>query len=117
MLELELLSVDNKKINALGHIDSGADTTTINMQYASALGIKIEDSKKREIMGIGNGKVTAFISNLKFNIKGTDWQVDMPVWFIDSENVNILLGQEIFFDTFKIKFEKDHDTFELIESK
>lgn len=116
MLELELLHGDTK-INALGLIDSGADTTTLNMQYAEALGIKIDQTNKREILGIGNGKVTAFISDLKFKIKATDIEVDVPAWFIDSENVNILLGQESFFDRFKIKFEKEQGTFELIESK
>jgi hypothetical protein len=43
--------------------------------------------------------------------------VEVPAWFVDSENVNILLGQEVFFEMFKIKFEKDHDVFELTPVK
>lgn len=38
----------------------------------------------------------------------------IPVGFIDSQSVDILLGQEGFFDEFRIKFEKDHDTFEVV---
>ena len=116
MLELELFCGD-KKLNAFGHIDSGADTTTLNIQYAEALGIKIDNTKKREILGIGNGRVTAFVSNLQFKIKGSDLVVEVPAWFVDSENVNILLGQEVFFDRFKIKFEKEQGIFELVEVK
>lgn len=36
-----------------------------------------------------------------------------PVAFTDSPSVDILLGQEDFFESFRIKFEKDHDTFDL----
>lgn len=39
--------------------------------------------------------------------------ITVPAWYVDSDNVNILLGQEVFFELFKIKFEKDHNAFEL----
>ena len=57
MLEIELLGKNGEKISALGHIDSGADTTTINMQYAEALGQYIDKTKQRTIIGVGNGKI------------------------------------------------------------
>ncbi|KKT14841.1 MAG: hypothetical protein UV94_C0006G0005 [Parcubacteria group bacterium GW2011_GWC1_43_30] len=42
-----------------------------------------------------------------------DREIEVPAWYVDSNNVDILLGQEAFFEMFKIKFEKDHDTFEV----
>jgi len=67
-------------------------------------------------MGIGKGRVPTFPAVISFRIKGLDESIEVPVWFVDSENVNILLGQEAFFETYRIKFEKDHDTFEIIKS-
>lgn len=55
VLSLEIKTKDGDTVEALGVIDSGADTTTLNIQYAEAMGIKL--SRKREIMGIGNGRV------------------------------------------------------------
>ena len=40
-------------------------------------------------------------------------QWSIPVRFTESPSVDILLGQEDFFECFRIKFEKDHDIFEL----
>ena len=37
----------------------------------------------------------------------------IPVGFIDSPHVGALLGQEGFFDGHRIKFEKDHNIFEV----
>ena len=45
-----------------------------------------------------------------------DIDMEVPAWYVDTKHVNILLGQEIFFDSFKIKFEKDHDMFELVRA-
>src|SRR3989344_3331689 len=117
MLEIELISKNGEKVPALGHIDSGADTTTINMQYAEALGLEIDKTKQRTIIGVGNGKVSVYESMLRFNIKHMNHEMSVPVWCVDSDNVNILLGQEVFFDNLKIKFEKDHNAFEITLSK
>jgi len=40
--------------------------------------------------------------------------VEIPICFVESPTVSLLLGQEGFFDKYRIKFEKDHDTFEII---
>lgn len=116
MLEIELIGNGGKKINTLGLVDSGADTTMVNLQYADALGINVDKTKTKDVIGIGNGRVQVYPSMLCFKIKYTDYEMTIPVWFIDSQNVQILLGQEVFFDVHKIKFEKDHDTFEINRS-
>jgi|SRR3989344_7056915 len=117
LLEIELIGAGGKRLDVLGLIDSGADTTTMNMQYAHFLGIDLTKARQREIVGIGNGRVKVLLCNLKVNIKQIDEEIEIPVWLVDSENVNILLGQEVFFDTFKIKFEKENGIFEVVKSK
>jgi hypothetical protein len=106
-----------KEINSLALIDSGADTATINIEYARFLGIDLSKSKIRNIAGIGQGVIPVYEGIFPFKIKEMDVDIKVPAWFVDSQNVNILLGQEVFFNKFKIKFEKDHDIFELVEVK
>ncbi len=115
VLILELKAKDGSILEVPAIVDSGADTTTVNIEYAAALGIEL--GEKGLILGIGKGKVERRAGHLPFKIKQTDFELDVPAWYIDSENVGILLGQEAFFDSFRIKFEKDHDTFEIIPVK
>lgn len=117
VLSLLLKGKAGEQFEALGVIDSSADTTTLNLQYAEALGISLDKRTQKEIMGIGSGRVPVYQGIFPLRIKEMGIDVKVPAWFVDSENVNILLGQEVFFDMFKIKFEKDHDVFELIQVK
>lgn len=114
VLSLLLKGKDGDQFEVAAVIDSGADTTTLHVQYAEALGISLDRGKQRDIMGIGRGRVPVYQGVFPFRVKEMGIDVEVPAWFVDSENVNILLGQEVFFDMFKIKFEKDHDVFELI---
>ena len=116
IVQIELTGKDGSKIEVPALVDSGADTTTLNIQYADYLGVVLNQNAQKEIMGIGKGRVPTFPAVISFRIKGLDESIEVPVWFVDSENVNILLGQEAFFETYRIKFEKDHDTFEIIKS-
>jgi len=72
------------------------------------------EKNTRNILGVGNGTVLVYVSTFRFKIKQIeDKEIEVPAWYVDSNNVDILLGQETFFEMFKIKFEKDHDTFEV----
>ncbi len=117
MLPLLLKGKSGEQFEVLAVIDSGADTTTLNIQYAEALGIALNKGTRKDIIGIGSGRVSVYQGLFPFVIKEMGLDIEVPAWFVDSENVNILLGQEVFFDSFKIRFEKDHDMFELIEVK
>ena len=117
VLSLLLKGKLGEEFEALAVIDSGADTTTLNIQYAEALGISLDKEAKKDIIGVGSGRVPVHTGIFPFKIKEMGIDLEVPAWFVDSENVNILLGQEVFFDMFKIRFEKDHDAFELVEVK
>ncbi|MCX6716333.1 MAG: retropepsin-like aspartic protease [Candidatus Taylorbacteria bacterium] len=112
IVELELIG-EKENINTLGLIDSGADTTMMNVEYAKVLGIDLSSANKKEFIGIGHSKVTTFISSVTMKVKYFDKTITTPVAFTDSPSVDILLGQEDFFEYFRIKFEKDHNTFNL----
>jgi len=117
LLQVVFKGKDEKEINSFAVIDSGADTTTLNIQYAKFLGIDLDKNKTRKIMGVGQGTISVYQGILPFKIKEMGIEMKIPAWFVDSQNVDILLGQEVFFDKFKIKFEKDHNIFELVEVK
>jgi len=44
-------------------------------------------------------------------------KIKIPVGFINSDSVGLLLGQEGFFDNYRIKFERDHNVFEITPVK
>lgn len=114
ILELELVGKDGLKTSTVGLVDSGADTTMLNIQYANLLGVRLDKKNTRNVLGVGNGTVLVYVSNFRFKIKQMgDKEIEVPAWYVDSNNVNILLGQESFFEIFRIKFEKDHDIFEV----
>ncbi len=115
IIELELIG-KTENVNVLGLIDSGADTTMMNIDYAKVLGVDLEKAKRKEFVGIGDAHVTTFISSVTMKVKYFDFPITTPVAFTDSPSVDVLLGQEDFFECFRIKFEKDHDTFDLSQS-
>jgi len=96
----------------LALIDSGADRSLFNIEIAKALGINLEKVQKDTVLGI-LGKTEVFVIDVEIQIKHLEGKIKIPVSFIDSPNVGILLGEEEFFDTHRIKFEKDHNTFEI----
>lgn len=112
IIELEIIG-KTQALNALGLIDSGADTVLMNLEYAKVLGIDLDPNHKKEFLGIGNSRVECFLSSVTMKVKHFDVPITTPVAFTDSASVDILLGQEDFFEAFRIKFEKDHDTFDL----
>jgi len=72
----------------------------------------LEKVQKDTVLGI-LGKTEVFVIDVEIQIKHLEGKIKIPVSFIDSPNVGILLGEEEFFDTHRIKFEKDHNTFEI----
>jgi hypothetical protein len=85
----------------------------MNIDYAKILGLDLDKAVKKEFLGIGDTQVTSFLASVNFKVKHFDKTITTPVAFTDSPSVDVLLGQEDFFECFRIKFEKDHDTFDL----
>lgn len=114
VLKLELTTVGGRKIYPIGLVDSGADLTLVNIQYAKELGLDISKLKEKSMRGIGEGTITTFLATFPIKPVELEKGIIVPACYIDSRNVDVLIGQEGFFDAYKIRFEKDHDVFELI---
>jgi|SRR3989344_450334 len=116
MIEIEVFgSDDSKTFDAL--IDSGADVSLFNLEIAEALGIDLTNAKSANFIGIA-GNVDGYrVDKTKIKVNGFSNTVEIPACFVDSPSVGILLGQDGFFDLHRIKFEKDHDTFEITSAK
>lgn len=117
VLKLELTTTGGRKIYPIGLVDSGADLTLVNIQYAKELGIDVSALKEKSMRGIDEGTVTTFLATFPIKPVELGEEIIVPACYVDSKNVDVLIGQEGFFDAYKIKFEKDHDTFEITRSK
>jgi len=106
------LSGPKGKFKTIALIDSGADYSLFNIQIASAIGIELESCRKEGTMGIeGSGK-EIFISEVKMKVEHLE-PIKVEAGFIDSRSVIGLIGQIGFFDLHRVKFERDHNAFEI----
>ncbi len=118
IIQIEVFgSNGSKKFNAL--IDSGADYSLFNIQVAKLAGLDLSKAEICPFVGIGGKQeIPAYLlEDVEIKLEGINQKIKIPVGFIDSESVGLLLGQEGFFDNYRIKFEKDHDVFEIIPVK
>ena len=101
-----------KSIGTIALVDSGADYCLFNIEYAKAIGIDINKCEKDMTVGVEGGSKEIFMTELEIQVKDLN-KVKVPVGFIDSRSVTGLIGQSGFFDLHKIKFERDHNSFEI----
>ena len=100
------------RINTFALLDSGADNCLFNLEYAKAIGIDLAKCKKGITIGVEGGKKDIYLTEIEIKVKDLG-KIRIPVAFIDSNSVNGLLGQIGFFDLNRIKFERDHNIFEV----
>src|SRR5437660_12880287 len=110
VVEVELTRGNHHR-TFLALIDSGADQILMPAAVADGLGIDRRQCPYRSSMGISMDSIDGFVAELGIRIQHQE-PFTAPVVFIDTE-VPILLGREGFFDRYRIKFEQDHDTFEI----
>ena len=116
MIQVEIFGANNSMaFGAL--IDSGADCSLFNIQIAEILGIDLSKSKSTSFLGISGGIKGYRVEKVKIKVENIEKSIEIPICFVDSPSVGLLLGQEGFFDQHRIKFEKDHDTFEVTPVK
>jgi hypothetical protein len=110
MIEIEIFGPKGSH-KQFALIDSGADRSLFNMEIAKVIGLDLSNGGEYGVTGI-SGVTKAIILEVEIKVAHLN-KIIIPVGFIDSPYVGVLLGQEGFFDKNKIKFEKDHDTFEI----
>lgn len=115
MVDVEIFGL-NTSIKTIALLDSGADYCLFNLEFAKAIGIDMDKCQKGQTMGVEGGSKDVYLTNIEIKIEHLE-KIKIPVGFIDSHSVTGLLGQIGFFDKNRIKFERDHDTFEIIPVK
>lgn len=83
-------------------VDTGADYTLLPRYMMERLGVNLKDCRVFQTFGIG-GKERAFFLN-KLQVKLGEWKRDIPVGFLDRDDVPPLLGRHRFFETFLTTF-------------
>lgn len=115
VVEVEF-SRGNQRRKFLALIDLGADHIMMPAAIAEVLGIDLAACPRRAVLGVSMEPIDGFVSHLTFQISNQEDRFDAPVLFIETD-VPVLLGREGFFDIYRIKFEQDHDTFEIVPTK
>lgn len=90
-------------------VDTGADYTLLPRFYALDLGIDLEkDCKPYLTSGIG-GTEQVFIFK-KTKVKLEKWEKEVPIGFLDRDNIPPLLGRQGFLEKLRVTFYR-HITF------
>ncbi len=96
-----------------GLIDSGADRCLFNDQIAKQVGLNLDQGQNENFGGIEGGNLNASLQKVTLQIIGMDKEIEVMAGFVNSSGVAAILGQEGFFDNFRIKFERDHGIIEI----
>lgn len=104
----------NKIAKNLGLIDSGCEDTLIRIELSKILEIDLSNAKKVNVGGI-TGSTIGYATSVKMKLKDFDYEFDAPVIFVKELSIPILLGQNNFFEQFKVKFEKKNNRFGLMK--
>lgn len=111
LLPIVIHDIRSTAVSAL--IDSGADRSLFHVSIADEIGLPLEAGKEETFSGIEGGRLSARLHKVKIEIVGMEGMKEIEVGFVDAAGVSAILGQEGFFDEYRIKFEKDHDSFEI----
>ncbi len=96
-----------------GLIDSGADRSLFNVQIAENIGLNLNEDPVEKFGGIEGSTIEARLHKVKVQIIGMDSEIEITAGFVSSDGVAAILGQDGFFDSFSIKFERVHGVIEI----
>ena len=114
LLKIELLDASGDSLfDTPALVDSGADITMINAQYALALGIDLSKIKEINVFGIYNDPIKAKPADVDIRIPVLKTVIRTRALFVYTEKIDVLIGREDFFEKFSIRFKLSEDYFEL----
>lgn len=87
-------------------VDTGADYTLLPRYLANDLKINLEEGKVFSTLGIGGSERVYFFS--KVRVKLGQWKREIPVGFLERNEVPPLMGRHLFLETFETLFSSDH---------
>jgi hypothetical protein len=95
-------------------VDSGADFCLFHAELAEALGVNLAQGLRGIARGVG-GKSSYILQEVAINVAGCE-NLAIVGFLTDSESRNApygIVGQEGFFDSFKILFNREKEEIEL----
>lgn len=91
-------------------VDTGADYTLLPKFYAEDLGISLEkDCIPYSTFGVGGSEMVYVLKNI--NVRLSEWEFNIPVGFLERDNIPPLLGRQNFLEDFKVVFFKHTTSF------
>ena len=94
-------------------VDSGSAHVLLNAEVGKALGVNIPSGEAVSYGGIGGG-VIGYKHRVRLRLAGDRKEFEVECAFADINRTEGLLGQEGFFDNYKVVFEKYKNQFEVI---
>ena len=98
-------------------IDSGADISMFHKDIGKEIGIDFAQGEQETFSGVEGGKMVCYMRDIHLQVVGLNEKIKISAGFSDVSGIFAILGQEGFFDRYKIKFEKDHNAIEVISVK
>lgn len=93
-------------------VDSGADYTLLPRKYALILDVDLgKDCLVETSLGVG-GSETVYLYK-KLLIKMGSWQNEIPVGFLERDDIPALLGRLEFIEILRVVFENHKTIFEI----
>ena len=87
-------------------VDSGASDIILNAQFTPLLGIDLTAAPSQEYQGIGDEPFQAYKHKITIRLQAAKEAFTVPCAFMPDLRIDCILGQNGFFDTHKIVFEK-----------
>jgi hypothetical protein len=106
------LRYKNRAIDLRALIDSGAADCVFDRSIGAALGIDIESGRLKNYTGIARQSVVGYVHEIELRVQGMSEWIKIEAAFIDAQVVP-LLGQQGFFDSFQVVFERYRGRFEV----
>ncbi len=95
-----------------GLVDSGADMTLMDSGIATVLGLDLTKAKKQTTFGIDGKLHETHETGVEIQIDKLN-RITITDSFMENHTVTCIIHKEGLFDSYQIKFERDHKTFEL----
>ena len=110
-----ILETSNKpSVAIMALVDSGADRCLFHADIGRDIGLKITDGMPHNFSGIEGGKVQTYLHKVSIQIVGDSHSVEVIAGFCESQGIGAILGQEGFFDAFKITLHRSKDRIEIV---
>jgi len=103
------LEANNRRVEVVMYIDSGADITMIPLEVGKVLGFKQNPKDEiLEIRGVSGSGVPYILKTAEIILNGEKFKIRLA-WAL-TEEVPLLLGRMDIFSKFKITFEEEKET-------